>query len=152
MQAIGESPAQWARCSLRNHRVSEHVAFRRQRYGPLGDGLGGWTAFDRAIALAWATRPVSQATVVAYKYVVSGVLPADDAALTEIDEALQVAERSSEDIAHPPRRRRPLSGHSRCWPRRSAIEAVATSLGFEGHVRWATRCHDSGHAVARQKP
>ena len=78
------------------------MAFRRERYGPLGDGLDGWTEdFDRALAMARTTRPVSQATLVAYKYVglSRGVLLADDAALTEIDEALQVAERSSEGIA-----------------------------------------------------
>ena len=77
----------------------------RERYGPLGDGLDGWTEdFDRALAMARTTRPVSQATLVAYKYVglSRGVLLADDAALTEIDEALQVAERSSEDIVVVP--------------------------------------------------
>jgi hypothetical protein len=104
--------------------VSDHVAFRRQipyspdiprrrrrnqrehpcevsvghvvnfsQYGPSGDGPG---RVDRR------PRPrARQATLVAYKYVglSRGVLLADDAALTEIDEALQVAERSSEDIA-----------------------------------------------------
>ena len=81
------------------------MALRRQRYGPLGDGLDGRTEyFDRALAMARTTRPVSQATLVSYKYVglSRGVLPAEDAALTEIDEALQVAERSSEDIAVVP--------------------------------------------------
>jgi adenylate cyclase len=65
-------------------------------------GLDGWTEdFDRALAMARTTDPVSQATLVAYNHVglSRGVLLADDAALTEIDEALQVAERSSEDVA-----------------------------------------------------
>jgi class 3 adenylate cyclase len=65
-------------------------------------GLGGWREdFDGALAMARATDPVSQATVVAYKYLAipRGVLLADDAALTDIDEALQVAERSSDDVA-----------------------------------------------------
>ena len=65
-------------------------------------GLGGWREdFDGALAMARATDPVSQATVVAYKYLAipRGVLLADDAALADIDEALQVAERSSDDVA-----------------------------------------------------
>jgi adenylate cyclase len=65
-------------------------------------GLDGWTeGFDRALAMARTTDPVSQATPVAHKYVglSRGVLLADYAALREIDEALQVAGRSSEDIA-----------------------------------------------------
>ena len=65
-------------------------------------GLDGWTEdFDRALAMARTTDPVSQATLVAYNRVglSRGVLLADDAALTEIDEALQVVERSSQDIA-----------------------------------------------------
>jgi adenylate cyclase len=65
-------------------------------------GLDGWTEdFDRALAMARMTDPVSQATLVAYKYVGLSrmVLLADDAALAEIDEALQVAEQSSKDIA-----------------------------------------------------
>jgi hypothetical protein len=65
-------------------------------------GLGGWREdFDRALAMARTTNPVGQAAVVAYKYMAipRGGLLADDAALTEIDEALQVAERSSDDVA-----------------------------------------------------
>jgi hypothetical protein len=51
--------------------------------------------------MARTTDPVSLATHVAYKYVfiAGGVLLADDAALTEIGQALQVAERSIDDIA-----------------------------------------------------
>jgi class 3 adenylate cyclase len=64
-------------------------------------GLGEWREdFDRALAHS-PTDPLSRAGVVAYKYVgiPRGVLLADDAALTEIDEALRVAERSSDDVA-----------------------------------------------------
>jgi class 3 adenylate cyclase len=65
-------------------------------------GLGGWREdLDRALAMACATDPVGQAAVVGYKSIAipRGVLLADDAALTDIDEALRVAERSSDDIA-----------------------------------------------------
>ena len=65
-------------------------------------GLRGWREdFDSALAMARATDPVSQAAVVAYKYIAipRGVLLADDAALIDIEEALQVAERASDDIA-----------------------------------------------------
>ena len=68
-------------------------------------GLDGWTEdFDRALAMARTTDPVSPASLAADNRVglSRGVLLADDAALTEIDEALQVAERSSEDIAVVP--------------------------------------------------
>ena len=64
-------------------------------------GRDGWREdLDRAVAMARTVDPVSQAVVIGYKYAVAGpVLPADDAALAEIGEALQVAERSGEDIA-----------------------------------------------------
>ena len=65
-------------------------------------GFDGWREdFERALAMARTTDPVSLATHVAYKYIfiAGGVLLADDAALTEIDQALQVAEQSSDDIA-----------------------------------------------------
>jgi class 3 adenylate cyclase len=64
-------------------------------------GRDGWRKdLDSAVAMARTSDPVSQAVVIAYKYAVAGpVLPADDAALAEIGEALEVAERSSEDIA-----------------------------------------------------
>jgi ATP/maltotriose-dependent transcriptional regulator MalT len=65
-------------------------------------GLDGWKEdFDHALAMARTTDPVSQAILVAYKYIglSRGVMLADDAALREIDDALQIAERSSEDIA-----------------------------------------------------
>ena len=65
-------------------------------------GRGGWREdFDRAVSMTRTIDPVSHAVVIGYKY--SGIDPqvhqADDAALAEIGEALQVAERSSDDIA-----------------------------------------------------
>ena len=52
--------------------------------------------------MARRTGPLSHGVVIAYSYglaISSGVLLADDAALREIDEALRIAERSSEDLA-----------------------------------------------------
>jgi class 3 adenylate cyclase len=65
-------------------------------------GLTGWREdFDRAVSMTRTLDPVSHAIVIGYKYgaTAAGVLPANDAALTEIGDALQVAERSSDDIA-----------------------------------------------------
>jgi class 3 adenylate cyclase len=64
-------------------------------------GRDGWREdLDRAVDMARTTDPVSQAVVIGYKYAIAApVLPADEAALAEIGEALQVAERSSEDSA-----------------------------------------------------
>jgi hypothetical protein len=65
-------------------------------------GLDGWRDdFDRALPMVRTTDTLSLAVHVAYKYVFisRGLLLADDAALREIGEALQVAERSSDDIA-----------------------------------------------------
>ena len=76
------------------------LTFRGAARWPMG--LGGWREdFDRALAMVRTTNPLSQAAVALYKYLAipRGVLLADDAALTDIDEALQVAQRSSDDIA-----------------------------------------------------
>jgi class 3 adenylate cyclase len=66
-------------------------------------GQPGWREdFDRAIATARGTDPISQAYVVDYIYgpgITAGVVLADDAALNQIDEALQIAERSADDFA-----------------------------------------------------
>jgi hypothetical protein len=65
-------------------------------------GQSGWREdFDRACAYARESDPLSLATVVTYKYVgiSRGVLLADDAALREIEAALELAERSSDDMA-----------------------------------------------------
>jgi hypothetical protein len=47
-------------------------------------------------------RPAAYAVIISYSYgraISTGVLLADDAALRELDEALRIAERSSEDLA-----------------------------------------------------
>jgi len=65
-------------------------------------GRGGWREdIDRAVSMTRTIDPVSHAVVIGYKYtgIVRGVREADDAALAEIDDALQIAERSSDDIA-----------------------------------------------------
>ena len=66
-------------------------------------GERGWREdFDQATAVARRTDPMSQATVVAYKYtlgIANGVLLADEAALHEIDDAVQIAERSGDAFA-----------------------------------------------------
>ena len=52
--------------------------------------------------MARSTDPVSHSLVITWKYclaIAGGVLQADDAALRDIDEALRIAERSSDDFA-----------------------------------------------------
>jgi hypothetical protein len=64
-------------------------------------GREGWRDdMDAAVAMARAADPVSLSAAIAYKYVTIAwdVLLADDAALTEITKALQLAERCSEDL------------------------------------------------------
>jgi adenylate cyclase len=64
-------------------------------------GIDGWREdLNDAVAMTRTADPASLAVVTAYKYVATGrgVLLADDAALTEINEAVQLAERSSEDL------------------------------------------------------
>jgi len=65
-------------------------------------GVPGWREdLDRAVALARGADAMSHAVVITYKYIwiPSGVLVADDIALRQIDEALQMAERSGDDFA-----------------------------------------------------
>ena len=66
-------------------------------------GRAGWRDdFDRALAMARGADPMSRAVVNAYAYgfaIAGGVLLADDAALRDIEEALEITERSSEDFA-----------------------------------------------------
>ena len=64
-------------------------------------GHDGWREdMDAAVAMARTADPASLAVATAYKYVGIGrrVLSADDAALAEITEAFQLAERCSEDL------------------------------------------------------
>ena len=66
-------------------------------------GQAGWQEdFDRALVMARDADPMSHALGIAYTYsnaISSGVIAADDAALRDIDEALQSAERSADDLA-----------------------------------------------------
>ncbi len=66
-------------------------------------GRPGWRDDVRqALAMARDTDPVTYVRVVMYVYLVGipgGVLGADDRAVREIEDALQVAERSSDDLA-----------------------------------------------------
>ena len=66
-------------------------------------GHAGWREdFNRAVAMARDADPISQAVVITYTYnnaIACGVIVADDAALRDIDEALQSAQRALDDIA-----------------------------------------------------
>jgi hypothetical protein len=66
-------------------------------------GRAGWRDdFDRALAMARGADPMSRAAVNMYAYgfaIAGGVLLADDPALRDIEEALEITERSSEDFA-----------------------------------------------------
>ena len=56
-------------------------------------GRAGWRDdYDRALAMARSTDPISHAVVITYTYsgaIAGGVLLADDAALRDIEEALR---------------------------------------------------------------
>ena len=124
-------------------------------------GRGGWREdFDRAVSMTRTLDPVSHAIVIGYKYsgIAAGVLPADAAALAEIGEALQVAERSSDDIARalvrlalgtvlvqhdsPDRRRRGFEVLAEllelCVKKRFALNAVPSLEAFAAYAK-ATR-------------
>ena len=66
-------------------------------------GRPGWPEDLRhGLAMARGADPFSYATVVAYVYFPGlpfGVLTADDRAVREIEDALQIAERSGDDMA-----------------------------------------------------
>jgi class 3 adenylate cyclase len=66
-------------------------------------GRAGWRDdYDGALAMAHGADPMSHAIVNAYTYgvaIADGVLLADDAALRDIEKALEITERSSEDFA-----------------------------------------------------
>ena len=65
-------------------------------------GRAGWRGdLDDAVAMARSTDPVTHAMVVGIKYgaaIVNGVLEADDRAVREIEEALQIAEGFGDDF------------------------------------------------------
>ena len=79
------------------------LALARRGTGRWALGRAGWRDdYDRALAMARSADPMSHARVLAYAYgsaIPAGVLLADDAALRDIEEALETAERSGEDIS-----------------------------------------------------
>ena len=66
-------------------------------------GRPGWRDdLQQALAMARSADPYSYLTVVAYTYlpgILDGVLRSDDRAVGEIEDALQIAERSGDDLA-----------------------------------------------------
>ena len=66
-------------------------------------GRAGWRDdYDRALAMARSIDPMAHARVITFTYgfaIAGGVLLADDAALRDIEGALEIAERSGEDIS-----------------------------------------------------
>ena len=66
-------------------------------------GRPGWRDDLRhGLAMARSADPVTYAVVVGYVYLVAvpvGVLRPDDSAMREIEDALRIAERSSDDVA-----------------------------------------------------
>src|SRR6202011_1498477 len=67
----------------------------------LGDP--GWRSdLEQAVAKARSIGPLALGSIISYSYglaISSGVLLADDAALRDIEEALEIAERASDDLA-----------------------------------------------------
>jgi class 3 adenylate cyclase len=65
-------------------------------------GRAGWRDdYDRALAMARGADPMSRASVNTYAYgfaIAGGVLLADDAALRDLEEALEITQRWTEDV------------------------------------------------------
>jgi hypothetical protein len=78
------------------------AAFASRSVGRWALGQPGWRDdIDRAIAMARSTDAMSYGLVLAYTYglgVANGVMVADDTVLRELEEALKLAQRSSDDI------------------------------------------------------
>ena len=66
-------------------------------------GIEGWRDdYDRSVAMARGTNTITHAVVIGFKYspgIPFWLLLPDDAALQEIEEALQIAEQSADDVA-----------------------------------------------------
>src|SRR6476661_7608515 len=77
------------------------AALAAHGFGRWCRGQPGWCDdLDHAVAMARAFDPISHGYVVNVTYgpaITCGVLLADDAALRDIDEAQQIAERSADD-------------------------------------------------------
>lgn len=92
-------------CSEGNPLVGHLVAGAFAVRGTIGwaRGHSGWREdLMKAVAMARGTEPMVHCYVISVTYVsaiASEVMLADDAALADIDEALRIAERSSDDVA-----------------------------------------------------
>ena len=79
------------------------VAFASRAVARWCLGRPGWRDDQRhGLAMARSADPMSYATVVTFVYlggIVFGVLKPDDSAIREIEDALQIAERSGDDLA-----------------------------------------------------
>jgi hypothetical protein len=88
-----------------NFIVGSPLAFALTTRAMVRYGLGrpGWRDdLQQALAMARSVDPYSYVTVVAYTYlpgILGGVLRPDDSAMREIEDALQIAERSGDDLA-----------------------------------------------------
>ena len=88
-----------------NFIVGSPLAFALTTRAMVRYGLGrpGWRDdLQQALAMARGADPYSYVTVVAYTYlpgILDGVLRPDDSAMREIEDALQIAERSGDDLA-----------------------------------------------------
>ncbi|MGV0851962.1 ATP-binding protein [Mycolicibacterium phlei] len=79
------------------------IALATRAFGRYGLGLPGWyDDLRESLAMARDSDPLSYATAAAYVYfpgVILGVLAPDDRALAEIEEAMDIAERTGDDMA-----------------------------------------------------
>ncbi|MEB3982016.1 AAA family ATPase [Mycobacterium sp. 663a-19] len=79
------------------------LALTNRAIGRYALGLDGWReGLQEGLAMARSTDPMSYVTVVAYVYfagIAYGALTSDDRAITEIENALRIAERSGDDLA-----------------------------------------------------
>ena len=95
--ANGNSTIDWPLMAALAHALATRGTARCA----LGDR--GWRSdLDQAVAKARRTGPLGHGAVMSYSYgraISTGVLLADDAALRELDEALRIAERASDDLA-----------------------------------------------------
>jgi class 3 adenylate cyclase len=81
--------------------LAHALATRGSARCALGDS--GWRSdLDQAVAKARSIGPLAYGVIISYSHglaISSGVLLADDAALRDIEEALEIAERASDDLA-----------------------------------------------------
>ena len=105
------------------------LALTSQAMGSWCLGRPGWRDdLQQALAMARRADPLSYARVVTYVYagIPGGVLTADDRAVREIEDALQMAERSGDDVA---------------------VVAARMTLGFALVHRQTAAEHDRGYEL-----